>query len=88
MNTYKITSVFFIDAESEKDAWQKFADEPPDAESNDIEISFEEKRYCNLCGYETRQDEDGCVYHQRVKTDSEGVQYLKYDEFNQDGEEW
>jgi|GEM_PF-4475024 len=44
--------------------------------------------YCNLCGYETKQDEDGCVYHQRVKVDSEGISYLKYEEFNQDGEEW
>jgi len=45
------------------------------------------KEYCNQCGFQTEHDEDGCVYHQRVKTDSEGVQYLKYDEFNQDGEE-
>jgi hypothetical protein len=43
------------------------------------------KRYCNLCGYETNQDEDGCVYHQVVKTDSEGVRYLKYEEFDQNG---
>ena len=42
-------------------------------------------KYCNICGYETKQDEDGCVYHQQVKTDSEGVRYLKYDEFDQDG---
>lgn len=46
---------------------------------------LKEKRYCNLCGYETKQDEDGCVYHQRVKVDSEGISYLKYDEFDQDG---
>ena len=39
-------------------------------------------KWCNLCGYETKQDEDGCVWHQRVKTDADGVQYLKYDEFN------
>ena len=44
-------------------------------------------KWCNLCGYETKQDEDGCVWHQRVKTDADGVKYLKYDEFNQDGEE-
>jgi len=45
-------------------------------------------KYCNMCGYETKQDEDGCVWHQHVKTDSEGVQYLKYDEFDQDGNAW
>jgi RNA polymerase subunit RPABC4/transcription elongation factor Spt4 len=46
------------------------------------------KAYCNICGYETNQDEDGCVYHQRVKTTEDGEVYFKYDEFNQDGEEW
>jgi len=46
------------------------------------------KEHCNLCGFETEHDEDGCVYHQRVKYDSEGIPYNKYDEFNQDGEEW
>ena len=46
------------------------------------------KQFCGLCGFETEHDEDGCVYHQRVKYDSDGVPYLKYDEFNQDGEEW
>ena len=45
------------------------------------------KEFCHKCGWETPHDEDGCVYHQVLKTDSEGVQYLKYDEFNQDGEE-
>jgi len=44
------------------------------------------KAYCNICGYETNQDEDGCVYHQRVKYGEEGA-YLKYDEFDQDGNE-
>ena len=44
-------------------------------------------KWCNMCGYETKQDEVGCVWHQRVKTDADGVRYLKYDEFNQDGEE-
>jgi len=44
------------------------------------------KKYCNACGFDTPQDDDGCVYHQKVKYDSEGVPYFKYDEFNQDGE--
>lgn len=46
-----------------------------------------EKKFCNLCGYETEQDEDGCKWHQRVKTSEDGEVYLKFDEFNQDGEE-
>lgn len=46
------------------------------------------KEYCNKCGWETEHDEDGCVYHQVVKYDSEGVPYFRYEEFNQDGEEW
>jgi len=29
-----------------------------------------------------------CPYHQRVGYDSEGVPYMMWDEFNQDGEEW
>lgn len=48
----------------------------------------EYKEYCNMCGYETKHDDNGCVYHQSVLTDSEGVSYLRYEEFNQDGEEW
>jgi len=44
------------------------------------------KAYCNICQYETVQDQDGCIYHQRVLESEEGS-YLKYDEFNQDGEE-
>jgi len=44
----------------------------------------EKKAYCNICGFETRQDKDGCVYHQRVLEGEEGP-YLKYDEFDQDG---
>jgi len=55
---------------------------------NDQEIYKKNHKYCNECGYETKHDEDGCVWHQRVKTDSEGVQYLKYDEFDQDGNAW
>jgi hypothetical protein len=45
------------------------------------------KEYCNMCGYETYRNEgENCPYHQEVLTDSEGVSYLKYDEFDQDGE--
>lgn len=45
--------------------------------------------YCNMCGYETKHNDiNGCVYHQMNLTDSEGVTYLRYEEFNQDGEEW
>lgn len=46
------------------------------------------KEYCNRCGFETRHDDNGCVYHQQTLHDSEGIPYQKYDEFNQDGEEW
>ena len=44
------------------------------------------RSYCNICQGETEHDQDCCVYHQQVLTDSEGIQYLRYDEFNQDGE--
>ena len=47
------------------------------------------KGYCNMCGFDTwRNKGEDCPYHQQVLTDSEGVSYLKYEEFNQDGEEW
>lgn len=47
------------------------------------------KGYCNICGYDTLRNEgEDCPYHQQVLQDSEGVSYLAYDEFNQDGEEW
>ena len=46
------------------------------------------RQYCNSCGYETEHDDVGCVYHQRVLTDSDGATYFFYEEFNQDGEEW
>jgi len=26
----------------------------------------EDKAYCNLCECETKQDDDGCVWHQRI----------------------
>ena len=43
------------------------------------------KRFCNICSWETEYDDNGCVYHQAVLTDSEGVNYLRYEEFDQDG---
>ena len=48
------------------------------------------KSYCNMCGFDTWRDKEGdnCPYHQEVLTDSEGVRYLKYEEFDQDGEAW
>ena len=49
------------------------------------------KIYCNQHGEVTATIWEGaevCPYHQRVGVDSEGVRYLMYDEFNQDGEEW
>ena len=49
---------------------------------------MKEKKYCGICDRVTSQDEDGCIYHQRIKYDSEEGLYLKYDEFNQDGEAW
>jgi hypothetical protein len=47
-----------------------------------------EKSYCNRCGYDTKHDEDGCVWHHQPLTTSDGESYQRYDEFNQDGEEW
>ena len=51
-------------------------------------MKAEEIRFCNMCGYETKHDEDGCVYHQKTLTTDDGERYQRYDEFNQDGEEW
>jgi len=42
--------------------------------------------HCNMCGYDTKHDENGCAWHQQVLTDSEGIQYLRYEEFDQNGE--
>ncbi len=57
------------------------------------EVHNEERKYedlhqfCNMCDCVTKRDKKGddCPYHQEVMTDSEGVRYLKYDEFDQDG---
>ena len=45
-------------------------------------------RFCNMCGYETKHDDDGCVYHQKTLTTDDGESYQRYDEFDQDGEAW
>jgi len=44
------------------------------------------KAYCNRCGFDTNRDKEGddCPYHQEVLYGEEGA-YLKYDEFDQDG---
>ncbi len=44
--------------------------------------------HCNRCGYDTKHDENGCVWHQMTLTTYDGESYQRYDEFNQDGEEW
>ena len=43
-------------------------------------------QYCNICGHVTKRDKKGddCPYHQEVLYGEEGA-YLKYDEFDQDG---
>jgi len=41
--------------------------------------------YCNMCQGFTARDGDGCVYHQKTLYSEEGA-YLRYDEFDQDGE--
>lgn len=48
-------------------------------------------QWVNCCQMYVKKSEiiDGeCPYHQKVMYDSEGVPSLRYDEFNQDGEEW
>ena len=49
--------------------------------------------YCNRCGFETaRKVYDGetetCPYHQEISYSDDGEVSFRYDEFNQDGEEW
>lgn len=47
------------------------------------------KQYCGLCGFETaREQGEDCPYHQKTLYDSDGAPYRKYEEFNDDGEEW
>ena len=45
-----------------------------------------ELKYCNQCGYETKHDKDGCVWHQMTLQTSDGEYYQRYDEFDQNGE--
>ncbi len=40
---------------------------------------------CQMYVLKSRLDEGECPYHQVVKHDSEGIPYLRYDEFDQDG---
>lgn len=47
-----------------------------------------ERSWCNACNCETEHDKDGCVYHQRITYSEDGEVSFRYDEFNQDGEEW
>tara|TARA_B100000029_G_scaffold508679_1_gene596163 strand:+ start:1542 stop:1712 length:171 start_codon:yes stop_codon:yes gene_type:complete len=49
--------------------------------------------YCNMCGFETARkvydnEPESCPYHQQVSYSEDGEMTLRYDEFNQDGEEW
>jgi hypothetical protein len=48
------------------------------------------KAYCNMCGFETMRDNkgDSCPYHQQISYSEDGEVSFRYDEFNQDGEEW
>ena len=42
--------------------------------------------HCGRCGYDTKHDDNGCVWHQMTLTTYDGESYQRYDEFNQDGE--
>jgi len=73
-----------------------------------IRVMTETTEMCGQCGYYTKHDEHGCVWHQKTLTTSDytkhdehgcvwhqktlttpdGETYQRYDEFNQDGEEW
>jgi len=49
--------------------------------------------YCNMCGFETARkiiegEPEACPYHQEVSYSDDGEMSLRYEEFNQDGEEW
>ncbi len=48
----------------------------------------EHTEMCGKCGHYTKHDEHGCVWHQKTLTTPDGERYQRYDEFNQDGEEW
>lgn len=53
-----------------------------------IRVMTETTEMCGICGHYTKHDEHGCVWHQKTLTTDDGETYLRYDEFNQDGEEW
>ena len=53
-----------------------------------IRVMTEYTEMCGKCGYYTKHDENGCVWHQMTLTTADGETYQRYDEFNQDGEEW
>lgn len=53
-----------------------------------IRVMTEHTEMCGKCGHYTKHDENGCVWHQMTLTTSDGETYQRYDEFNQDGEEW
>ena len=46
-----------------------------------------------MCGFETARkiiegEPEACPYHQEVSYSDDGEMSLRYEEFNQDGEEW
>ncbi len=53
-----------------------------------IRVMTETTEMCGICGHYTKHDEHGCVWHQKTLTTPDGEPYQRYDEFNQDGEEW
>ena len=53
-----------------------------------IRVMTEHTEMCGQCGHYTKHDEHGCVWHQKTLTTVDGETYQRYDEFNQDGEEW
>ncbi len=53
-----------------------------------IRVMTEHTEMCGKCGHYTKHDGNGCVWHQMTLTTIDGETYQRYDEFNQDGEEW
>ena len=52
-------------------------------------MTEKEKSYCNMCKCNTMRDKgESCPYHQEVTYSEDGEINFKFDEFNQDGEEW
>ncbi len=49
--------------------------------------------YCNMCGFNTARkmiegEPEACPYHQEISYSDDGELNVKWEEFNQDGEEW